>query len=67
MRSHIGRLIWVVLTDGAFICLTILGYSHKADLQRMLHQERAVSFSHLIGNDPLGCHCRKRTDDRNRA
>ena len=34
MRSHIGRLIWVVLTNGAFICLTILGYSHEADLQR---------------------------------
>ncbi len=54
MRSHIGRLFWVLLTNGAFISLTILGYSHEADLDRMLHPERAVSFSHLIGNDPWG-------------
>jgi hypothetical protein len=52
MRSHIGRLIWVLLTNGAFLCLAVLGYSREADLQHMLHPEQAVSFSHLIGNDP---------------
>jgi len=54
MRSHIGRLIWVLLTNGAFVGLTVLGYSHEADLQGMLHPERAVSFSHLIASDPWG-------------
>ncbi len=54
MRSHIGRLIWVLLTNGAFICLTVLGYSHEANLQRMLHPERAVSLFHLISIDPWG-------------
>ena len=54
MRSHIGRLIWVLLTNGAFLCLAVLGYSREADLQRMLHPEQAVSFSHLIGSDPWG-------------
>lgn len=54
MRAHIGRLIWVLLTNGAFVGLTVLGYSHEADLQRMLHPERAVSLSHLVASDPWG-------------
>jgi hypothetical protein len=54
MRSHIGRLVWVLLTNGAFLCLAVLGYSREADLQRMLHPEQAISFSHLISNDPWG-------------
>ena len=54
MRLHIGRLIWVLFTNGAFIYLTILGYSHEAYLQRILRPERAVSVSRLIEIDPWG-------------
>ena len=54
MRSHIGRLIWVLLTNGAFLFLSISGYSHEADLQRMLHPKQAASLLHLIAGDPWG-------------
>ncbi len=54
MRRHIGRLIWVVLTNGAFVSLTIMGYSHEADLQRMLHPEKTVCLSRLIASEPWG-------------
>jgi hypothetical protein len=54
MRSHIGRLIWVLLTNGTFICLAALGYSHEADLQHMLHPDRSVSLLHLLTSDFWG-------------
>jgi hypothetical protein len=54
MRSHIGRLIWVLLTNGAFLCLAALGYTHEVQLQQMLRPGQPVSLSHLLASEPWG-------------
>ena len=54
MRSHIGRLVWVVLTNGAFLCLAALGYTHEVQFQQMLRPGQPVSVSHLLTSEPWG-------------
>jgi hypothetical protein len=54
MRSHIGRLIWVLLTNGAFLCLAALGYAHEVQLQQMLRPGQPLSLSHLLTIEPWG-------------
>jgi hypothetical protein len=54
MRSQIGRLIWVLLTNGAFLCLAAMGYRHELLLQQMLRPGQPVSLFHLLTSEPWG-------------